>query len=110
MKYQQSRFDITDEMDLERDRARNEADMAKDARLSQVEGIDAVLEAHDLDAIFTPGSRGAGLAARAQYPHIVVPFGFSANDPNPPFPAGFDARGRDPSAWVSPEPPAASRG
>lgn len=92
MKYGQSRFDISDEMDLERDRARNEADMAKDARLSRAEGIEAVLEAHDLDAIFTPGSRGAGLAARAQLPHIVVPFGFVANEPDPPFPSGFDAR------------------
>ncbi|MDX1395986.1 MAG: amidase family protein [Gemmatimonadota bacterium] len=92
MKYGQSRFDISDEMDLERDRARNEADMAKDARLSRDEGIDAVLERYELDAILTPGSTGAGLAARAQYPHIVVPFGFAANDPTPPFPEGFDAR------------------
>jgi len=92
MKYRQSRFDISDEMDLERDRARNEADMAKDARLSRERGIDGVLREHDLDAILTPGSRGAGLAARAAYPHIVVPFGFAANDPDPPFPAGFDAK------------------
>ncbi|MDH3731955.1 MAG: amidase family protein [Gemmatimonadota bacterium] len=92
MKYGQSRFDISDEMDLERDRARNDADMAKDARLSRTEGIDAVLVEHDLDAILTPGSRGAGLAARAQVPHIVVPFGFASNDPDPGFPEGFDAR------------------
>lgn len=91
MKYGQSRFDISDEMDLERDRARNDADMAKDLRLSRDRGIDAVLREHDLDAIFTPGSRGAGLAARAQYPHIVVPFGFAPNTPDPPFPEGFDA-------------------
>ncbi len=92
MKYEQSRYDISDEMDLEADRARNDADMAKDALLSRTRGIDAVLEEHDLDAIFTPGSRGAGLAARAQYPHIVVPFGFVPNSPQTPFPAGFDAR------------------
>jgi amidase len=91
MKYGQSRFDISDEMDIERDRARNDADMAKDLRLSRDRGIDAVLEEYDLDAILTPGSRGAGLAARAQYPHIVVPFGFAANAPSPPFPPGFDA-------------------
>jgi amidase len=89
MKYQQSRFDISDEMDLERDRTRNDADMAKDARLSRDEGIDAVLRQYDLDAIFTPGALGAGLAARAQYPHIVVPFGFSANISEREFPAGF---------------------
>ena len=90
MKYQQSRFDISDEMDLERDRARNDTDMAKDARLSREEGIDGVLEQFDLDAILTPGARGAGLAARAQYPHIVVPFGFSANTSNRAFPEGFN--------------------
>ena len=92
MKYEQSRYDISDEMDVEADRDRNAADMAKDSLLSQTRGIDAVLEEYDLDAIFTPGSRGAGLAARAQYPHIVVPFSFVPNAPTPPFPEGFDAR------------------
>jgi amidase len=89
MKYEQSRFDISDEMDVEADRARNEADMAKDELLSRTRGIDAVLEDYDLDAILTPGSRGAGLAARAGTPIIVVPFGFVANDGGPPFPEEF---------------------
>jgi amidase len=92
MRYEQSRFDISDEMDVDADRARNEADMAKDELLSRTRGIDAVLEAHDLDAILTPGSRGAGLAARAGTPIIVVPFGFVANDGGPPFPEGFAPR------------------
>jgi amidase len=89
MKYEQSRFDISDEMDVEADAARNAADMAKDALLSRTRGIDAVLETNDLDAILTPGSRGAGLAARAGTPIIVVPFGFVPNDGGPPFPDGF---------------------
>ena len=92
MKYEQSRFDISDEMDLEADRVRNEADMAKDELLSRTRGIDAVLAEHDLDAILTPGSRGAGLAARAGTPIIVVPFGFVPNDGGPPFPEGFEPR------------------
>jgi amidase len=92
MKYEQSRFDISDEMDLEVDRARNEADMAKDELLSRTRGIHAVLDEHDLDAILTPGSRGAGLAARAGTPIIVVPFGFVSNDGGPPFPEGFEPR------------------
>jgi len=92
MRYEQSRFDISDEMDLDADRARNEADMEKDGRLSRERGIDAVLEAYDLDAILTPGSRGAGLAARAGTPIVVVPFGFVENRANPPFPDNFDAR------------------
>ena len=91
MKYGQSRFDISDEMDVEADRARNEADMARDKLLSRTRGIDAVLEEHDLDAILTPGSRGAGLAARSGTPIIVVPFGFVENERTPAFPEGFDA-------------------
>ena len=90
-RYGQSRFDISDEMDVEADRARNEADMARDELLSRTRGIDAVLAEHDLVAIFTPGSRGAGLAARSGTPIVVVPFGFVPNEPATPFPEGFDA-------------------
>ena len=92
IKYGQSRLDISDEMDLDADRARNEADVAKDNRLSRDQGIDGVLKAHKLDAILTPGGSGAGLAARAGYPIIVVPFGMVPNAPTPAFPAGFDAK------------------
>jgi amidase len=91
-RYQQSRLDISDEMDLVADKARNDADVAKDKRLSLTTGIDAVMAEHDLDAIFTPGGRGAGIAARAGTPIIVVPFGFVPNSPNQPFPEGFDAK------------------
>ena len=92
IKYAQSRLDISDEMDLVADRARNEADTAKDYRLSRAQGIDGVLQAHKLDAILTPGGSGAGMAARAGYPIIVVPFGTVPNEPTPPFPAGFNAK------------------
>ena len=92
MKYGQSRLDISDEMDLEADSARNEADHRKDLLLSRSNGIDAVLKANRLDAILTPGGSGAGLAARAGYPIIVVPFGIAPNAPEPPFPVGFNAR------------------
>ena len=92
IRYGQSRLDISDEMDLAADRARNDADHAKDHRLSRAQGIDGVLTAHKLDAIFTPGGSGAGLAARAGYPIIVVPFGTVPNAPTPDYPAGFNAR------------------
>src|SRR5580693_5430851 len=46
----QSRLDISDEMDLTADQARNEVDMAKDKRLSRDRGIDAVLKQYNLDA------------------------------------------------------------
>ena len=92
IKYGQSRLDISDEMDLVADRARNEADNAKDWRLSRDQGIDGVLKANQLDAIVTPGGSGAGIASRAGYPIIVVPFGLVPNAPNTPFPAGFGAK------------------
>ena len=93
IRYGQSRLDISDEMDLDRDRARNDADHKKDLALSRTAGIDGVLQAHHLDAILTPGGSGADLAARAGYPIIVVPFGMVPNAPEAaPFPAGFNAK------------------
>ncbi len=95
IKYGQSRLDISDEMDLDADRARNEADVAKDKLLSRDRGIDAALQTYHLDAILTPAANGADLAARAGYPLIVVPFGMVPNVPfgqQGPFPEGFNAK------------------
>jgi amidase len=92
IKFGQSRIDISDEMDLEADRARNEADVQKDILLSRTNGIDAVLKANHLDAILTPGASGADLASRAGYPIIVVPFGMVSNAPVQPFPESFHAQ------------------
>ena len=92
IKFGQSRLDFSDEMDLERDRRRFEADHQKDHLLSRDRGIDGVLKANQIDAILTPGGAGAGLAARAGYPIIVVPFALVPNAPRPPFPAAFDAK------------------
>jgi amidase len=94
IKYGQSRLDISDEMNLETDRARNEADVAKDKLLSRTNGIDGVLKANQLDAILTPAANGADLAARAGYPLVVVPFGMVANGQQrqDAFPKGFVAK------------------
>lgn len=90
IKYGQSRFEISDEMDLVADKARVDADDAKDRRLSRAQGIDGVLKQYQLDAFITPGGAGAGIASRAGYPIIAVPFGLVTNaTPNQPFPAGF---------------------
>jgi amidase len=91
MRFGQSRLDISDEMDVERDRARNEADVARDKLISRAQGIDAVLTAHKLDAILTPAGSGAGLASRAGYPIIAVPFALVPNTPTPAFPESFKA-------------------
>lgn len=94
IKYGQSRIDISDEMDLEADRARNDADLRKDQLLSRTNGLDAVLQANHLDAILTPASSAADLSARAGYPLIVVPFtmvpnGGGGQQRQNPLPAGF---------------------
>jgi amidase len=89
LKYGQSQLDISDEMDLDTDRARYEADRAKDLALSRGEGIDATLHANTLDALIFPGSQGAAIAAKAGYPTVIVPFG---TIPNAPMPAGFEAK------------------
>jgi amidase len=92
IKYGQSNLDISDEMDLERDRQRYEADRAKDIRLAGTHGIDQVMKDQRLDALLFPGSSGAALAARPGYPTVIVPFGRIPNAVTPPFPAGFNAK------------------
>jgi len=92
IKYGQSLLDISDEMDVEKDRTRYEADRAKDIRLSGPHGIDEVMKAERLDAILFPGASGAGIAARPGYPTVIVPFALVPNAPTPAFPSGFDAK------------------
>jgi len=92
IKYGQSRFEISEEIDLVADKARLDADDAKDYRLSRDQGIDGALKAYKLDAFITPGGSGAGIAARAGYPIVAVPFAMVANAPQQPFPPGFSAR------------------
>ncbi|HTK29696.1 MAG TPA: amidase family protein [Vicinamibacterales bacterium] len=92
IKYGQSNLEISDEMDVERDKARYEADRAKDIRLGGTHGIDEIMKADRLDAILFPGANGASIAAKPGYPTVTVPFALVPNDPTPPFPAGFNAK------------------
>lgn len=92
LKYGQSNLDISDEMDLVADRARYQADRAKDLELSATNGIDAVMKTHKLDALLFPGGSGASIAAKPGYPTVMVPIGFVPNTPGAPFPAGFNAK------------------
>jgi amidase len=92
LKYGQSQLDISDEMDIEADRARYQLDRAKDIALSGAYGIDAIMQAERLDAILFPGGSGAILSARPGYPTVIVPFAMVANAPTPPLTAGFDAK------------------
>ena len=92
IKYGQSNLDNSDEMDLEADRERYQADRAKDIALAATRGIDAVMKAHQLDAVLFPAGSGANIVARPGYPTVIVPFGTIRNVQTPPFPDGFEAR------------------
>jgi amidase len=92
IKFGQSNLDISDEMDVERDRTRYEADRAKDVRLGGTHGIDQVMKAERLDAVVFPAASGAAIAAKPGYPTVIVPFGMVPNVTTPPLPAGFNAR------------------
>ena len=92
LKYGQENLDISDEMDVERDRERYETDRKKDLMLSAAHGIDAALKTHQLDALLFPGLSGSEIAARAGYPTVIVPFATVPNNPLPPLPANFAAR------------------
>ncbi|HLK47767.1 MAG TPA: amidase family protein [Bryobacteraceae bacterium] len=92
IRYGQSNLDVSDEMDVEADRARYEADRAKDIDLAATHGIDEVMRANNLDALLFPGPNGAALAAKPGYPTVIVPFGMVPNAPPQPFPAGFDPK------------------
>jgi amidase len=92
IKFGQSQLDISDEMDLYADRARYEADRAKDLDLAGAQGIDAALKENKLDALFFPGATGAAIAAKPGYPTVIVPFGRVSNAPDVPFAEGFNAK------------------
>jgi amidase len=92
IKYGQSQLDISDEMDLQRDKVRYEADRARDLQVSAAHGIDEVMKAQKLDALLFPAASGAAIAAKPGYPTVIVPFGTAPNAPTPAFPAGFEAR------------------
>jgi amidase len=68
---------------------------AEDMRLSRTEGIDPVLERAGLDALVFPGATGAAIGARAGYPSIIVPGGYTAEGQ----PIGLTFLGR---AWSEP--------
>jgi amidase len=49
----------------------------EDIRLSRAQGIDKVMEAHQLNALLFIGAAGSEIAAKAGYPSISVPVGFT---------------------------------
>ncbi len=76
IRYGQARLDISDEMQVETDKARYLRDRAKDLELAGTHGLDAVFATHKLDAVLFPANLGADVAARPGYPSLIVPAGF----------------------------------
>lgn len=50
-----------------------------DLRTAKTEGIDAAMAQHNLDALLFQDNRGAGMPAKAGYPSITVPAGYTSN-------------------------------
>jgi len=95
IKYGQANLDISDEMDVQADRNRYEADRRKDIQLSATNGLDAALKANRLDALLFPGVSSANIGARPGYPTVTVPYGFvpvPAGTGANAFPAGFNPK------------------
>jgi len=95
IKYGQANLDVSDEMNLQADRGRYEADRRKDILLSATNGIDAALKANQLDALLFPGVSSANIGARPGYPTVTVPYALlpvAAGTGANAFPAGFEPK------------------
>jgi amidase len=96
IKYGQANLDISDEMDVVQDKARYEADRARDITLAGDRGFKAAIEDNHLDALLFPGWNISNLASRPGYPEIVVPLGTVASGGGGggtnPYPPGFDPK------------------
>src|SRR5262249_47495972 len=72
---------------------------AMDLQSAKVRGLDAYMAQHRLDAVVFPGVAGCAIAAKAGYPSVQVPAGFTSgvNDrKTPDYPIGLTFTGR---AW-----------
>ena len=68
---------------------------AEDVRLSRTDGIDPMMARARLDALVFPGWSGAAIGAKAGYPSVIVPAGYTAEG----VPLGLTFLGR---AWSEP--------
>ena len=79
IRYGQSNLDVSDEMDVQADQPRYQADRAKDIELAGTNGLDAVSRRTIWMQFCFPGPSGAGIAAKPGYPTVIVPFAFVPN-------------------------------
>ena len=72
---------------------------AMDLRANKDQGLDAYMDKYRLDAVLFAGTSGAAIAAKAGYPSVQVPGGFTAGidgKQTPDYPLGITFTGR---AW-----------
>lgn len=72
---------------------------AMDLEAAKVRGLDAYMGRHRLDAVVFAGATGAAIAAKAGYPSVQVPAGFTSGvgtHDTPAYPLGLTFTGR---AW-----------
>jgi amidase len=72
---------------------------AMDLLAAKQRGMDAYMSQHRLDAVVFPGNAGAAIAAKAGYPSVQVPAGFTSGfeaKETPDYPLGLTFAGR---AW-----------
>jgi amidase len=79
LKYGQTLALASQATDLEAERPRYLQERATDVLLSKDQGIDAIMDSLRLDALVFPSNGGAGIAARAGYPSVIVPAGYLDN-------------------------------
>jgi amidase len=95
IKYGQANLDVSDEINLQADRSKYDADRRKDVLLSATNGIDAAVKNHQLDALLFPGVSSANVGARPGYPTVTVPYAMlpvPAGTGTNAFPSGFTPR------------------
>lgn len=77
LKYGQSILEQSDEKSGKLVEAEYINARLNDLNMSQEQGIDMVMDEHQLDALIFANNYGAGIAAKAGYPSITVPAGYT---------------------------------
>jgi amidase len=88
IRYGQSRLDISDDVDLEKDRPRYERDQARDFLVSTTNGIDAVMAEAPAGRAAVSGIERRRHRGAARLPERDGAVCDGANEPTPPFPGG----------------------